>query len=59
MSAMLLKLLSGLLFKLLTEGFFYKLLVRLAWQASQLSSNTLDDGVVEDIAKNLGVEDYK
>lgn len=59
MGAVITKLLWAMIGKLLTEGFFYKFIIRGLWQASQLSSNQLDDKIVEDVAKALGVEDYK
>lgn len=53
------KLMWGLIAKLLTEGFVYKVLIRGLWWASQKTNNEMDDGMVEDAAKALGVEDYK
>lgn len=59
MSATLTTLFWGLLAKLLTEGFVYKVMIRGLWWASQKTTNEMDDGMVEDAAKALNVTDYK
>lgn len=59
MQKALIDILMAIITRLLTERFISKMTVRALWWLSQLTSNEMDDGIVTDIAKALGVEDYK
>ena len=59
MQKVLIDLLMTIITKLLTERFISKLTVRALWWLSQLTTNTVDDGIVADVAAALKVEDYK
>ena len=55
----ILKILLGLLTKLLTERFVARLTVRLLYFLAVQTPFAIDDKVVDDIAEGLGITDYK
>jgi len=55
----ILKILLGLLTKLLTERFVARLTVRLLYFLAVQTPFKVDDGIVDDIAEGLGITDYK
>ncbi len=59
MGNMILKILLGLLTKLVTTRFVARISVRLLWFLSNLTKTDLDNGAVEDIAEVLDVYDFK
>ena len=59
MGNVLIKMIMALITRLLTEKFIAKLTVRLLWFLAVQTPFKIDDGIVEDIANGLGVEDYK
>ena len=59
MEKILIDLFWGFIKTLLTQRLFSRIMVRGLWYLSQLTENTVDDGMVEDVAKAAGVEDYK
>ena len=59
MANMVLKILLGLLTKLVTTTFIARIAVRLLWFLSNLTKTELDNGAVDDIAEALEVYDYK
>jgi len=56
---MILKILIGLLTKLVTEKFVARLTVRLLYFLAVQTPFAIDDKVVDDIAEGLGITDYK
>ena len=59
MQNMILKIIMGLITRLLTEKFIARFTVRLLWWLAVATPFKVDDGIVEDIAEGLGVEDFK
>ena len=59
MQNMIIKMIIGLVTRLLTEKFIARLTVRLLWFFASQTENKVDDGIVHDIAEALGVTDYK
>ena len=59
MGNMILKILIGLLTKLVTEKFVARLTVRLLYFLAVQTPFAIDDKVVDDIAEGLGITDYK
>jgi len=59
MTNAIIKIILGLVTRLLTEKFIARLTVRLLWFLAVRTPFKVDDGVVDDIAKGLGVEDFK
>ena len=59
MQNLIIKMIIGLITKLLTEKFLAKLTVRLLYFLAIQTPFALDDKVVDDIAEGLGITDYK
>ncbi len=56
---LLLKAAIAMVMKLLTETFIARGLIRAARAMAEKTTNTLDDGMVDDLAGALGQEDLK
>ena len=59
MGNMILKILLGLLTKLVTEKFIARVTVRLLYFLAVRTPFSIDDKVVDEIAEGLGITDYK
>ena len=59
MQEIALKILVGLALKLFTEKFVARTVVRMARSLSAKTTNTLDDGLVNDLADALGQTDLQ
>ena len=56
---LLLKALFAILTRLITDTLLAKTAIRILWYFASKTKNTLDNGMVEDMARELGIADYK
>ena len=59
MTDLLLKALFAILTRLITDTLLAKTAIRILWYFASKTKNTLDNGMVEDMARELGIADYK
>ena len=56
---LLIKAAFAIISRLITDTLLAKTAIRILWYFASKTKNTLDNGMVEDIARELGIADYK
>ena len=59
MTDLLLKALFAILTRLITDTLLAKTAIRILWYFASKTTTELDNGVIEDVARELGIADYK